>query len=105
MEAHADALSVILRLQNLTRFRAGLREAAAEVRGVGVAAKEASVSSAASAKKMNRLAGVGAMVKKSLLGIGIAAGAAAFEGFKLSTDFDQQMTLVQTQAGASHGAV
>lgn len=91
-----EALDVILRVQNLSSFQARMRAGAASVRGVGRTARtEATATGAA----------VYAAAKKATLGLAGLAAAAAVVGFNQSVEFQKQMTMVHTQAGATKAEV
>lgn len=97
-----EALDVILRIQGLRGFQAGMRQAAASTRQVGHAA---AASSAESTAALNKQLGMMALVRKAAMGIGIALVGAGLEAYKLNTEFDKQLTMVQAEAGASASEV
>lgn len=101
----ADAVDVILRLQNLRAFVAGTREAASSVRGIGHATAEANAEARAGVSAGSRHAGVLGLVRKAAIGGGAALALMGVEGVKMATNFDQAMTLIHTQAGASETEV
>jgi TP901 family phage tail tape measure protein len=86
-----EALDVILRVQNLPGFMARLRTGAMGVKQFGAAAVNANKS--ASTAFMS-------IAKKSTFAIAAAATIATATGYKMSVEFQKQMTLVHTQAGA-----
>lgn len=101
----ADPVDVILRLQGIRSFLAGTREASVGIREMGVAAGQASAESNAAAASGGRLSGAMGLVRKAgrvgalaLVGVGI-------EATKMATNFDQAMTMIHTQAGASTAEV
>lgn len=91
-----EALEVILRVQNLPAFSRGMREGANSVRAVGRAARSESASTSAAVYNAAR---------KATLGITMLGAAAAVAGYNQSVAFDREMTLIQTQAGRTHGEV
>lgn len=97
-----DGVDVILRLANLQSFVAGTSEAAASVRGIGTAAKDANAETALQSKKM---AGAVGLIRKASLGTAVAIIGAAAEGFKMSVNFNSQMEKIHTQAGATQAEV
>jgi TP901 family phage tail tape measure protein len=97
----ADILDVILRIQNLRRFQAGMRTAAREVRGVGVASKQAAAGQAKLAGSTRAMLLAGRAARWGAAGLVLMAA----EGYKLSVNFEAQMTRVQTMAGASAAEV
>lgn len=101
----ADALDVILRVQNLRVFQRGMAEGAASVRSVGTASKETAAANNAAAASMNRTLGVMALARKATLGLAAAVVGVGFESYKMGVDFDQQMTMIQTQSGGSAAMV
>jgi TP901 family phage tail tape measure protein len=97
-----EALDVILRIQGLRGFQAGMRQAASSTASIGRAAV---ASSAQSNAAMNKQLGMMALVRKAAIGIGIASAAAGLEAYKLQTNFDKQLAMVQSEAGASAAEV
>lgn len=91
-----EALDIILRIQNLSRFTAGMRAAAGEVRAVGAAARAESAKTGAA---------VAAMSKKAAVGLAAGATLAAVAGLKASISYSRQMEMIHTQAGASQAEV
>jgi TP901 family phage tail tape measure protein len=92
----ADPIEVILQVRNLRRFIAQMSEASLAVKRVGAAGAGAT---AAASAKGSKLAGVLAIARKGAVAVGIAAATATYEGFKLSSHFQQEMLRVHTQAG------
>lgn len=94
MAVQGDALEVLLRVIGIRTFQAQMYEARRSVAGLGTAAKESDAALGGTSKKL-------ALLKK--VGIGAAAilGVTAAESLKMSIEFEKQMTLVHTQAGAS----
>lgn len=101
MAVQADILDVILRIQNLRSFQAGMRTAAADVKAVGTAAKETNMANASMSKGTGALM----MVSKAAKWGAVSLAAMAVEAYKLGTNFDSQMTRVETMAGASASEV
>lgn len=97
----ADALDVILRVQNLAAFKAGMTEGAASVRSVGAAAKESTAATDAQAASMNKSIGVMGLARKAAMGLTMAVAGLTFEAVKMGVAFDKQVTMIHTQAGAS----
>jgi TP901 family phage tail tape measure protein len=97
-----EALDVVLRIQNLRGFTSGMGEASASVKSVGRAAEESSAASSAAMKKQLGLMG---LVTRAAKGLGLMAAGAAIEGYKLGVNFDKQMKMIQTEAGASAAEV
>jgi TP901 family phage tail tape measure protein len=103
--AAEDPVDIILRLLNLPGFLAGTKEAAAGIREIGAATEETDAANAAAAGSSGRMAGaLGLMARASRVGA-LAFAAAAAEGTKLSINFDKQMEMIHTQAGASQEQV
>lgn len=100
-----DALDVVLRLQNLRAFQAGMAEASSSVRRFGAANQEAAAASREASAASGRFGIVTGLARKAIFGLGGAFAVAAFEGTKMSINFDRQMELVHTQAGASQKEV
>jgi TP901 family phage tail tape measure protein len=101
----ADALDVILRVQNLRGFQRGMAQASASVKGVGAAAKATTAESNAAAAASKRQAAAIGLVTKASKGLAIMAGVAVFESLKMGVGFDKQLAMIQTQAGASSDEV
>jgi TP901 family phage tail tape measure protein len=97
-----EVLDILLKLSNLQGFVAGTREAAGSVRDIGKASTEASAESKASSGKM---AGAAGLVQKAWMTTAAAVGYFAYKSGKMAIDFQQQMELIHTQAGASQGEV
>lgn len=93
-----EAIDVILRIQGLRSFQSGMNQAAVSVRQVGTASAQASAQANAG---LNSQLGLLGLVRKAAIGVGIAFVAAGIEAYKLNTEFDRQMTMVQAEAGAS----
>jgi TP901 family phage tail tape measure protein len=102
MAVSAEALDIILRIQGLRGFQSGMRQAAASTRDVGRAAAESSAQSTAA---LNKQLGLMGMVRKAAMGIGVALLGAGVEAYKLNTQFDKQLAMVQSEAGASAAEV
>lgn len=100
-----DAVDVILRLQNLRAFQAGMAEASGSVRRFGAANQEAAAASREASAASGRFGIVTGLARKAVLGLGGAVAIAGFEGTKMSINFERQMEMIHTQAGASQGEV
>lgn len=87
-----EALDVILRVQNLPGFMARMRAGARSVRGIGSAAVDTN-------KKASTA--IYAAARKATLGLTAMAAITAATGFKQSVEFERQLTMVHTQAGAT----
>lgn len=102
MAVTADALDVILRVQNLRGFQRGMAQASAATRNVGAASREANMASESSSRKG---LGMMALMRKAAGGLVLATAAAGFEAYKMGVSFDKQLAMVQTNAGASAAEV
>lgn len=91
MGVSAEALDVILRIQNLRAFVAGSGEAAASIKGIGSAATASSNAQVAAAEKS---AAAQRMIGKAAKWSALAVAAVAFEAYKLNTSFDQQIAQI-----------
>lgn len=91
-----EALDILLRVQNLRAFQGRMRQAQSSIRGLGRAARSESASTSAA---------VLAAGKKATLGLAAIAAGTAMVGFKMSVEFEKEMTLIQTQAGRSREEV
>lgn len=98
MGVSGEALDIILRIQNLRAFEAGMNEAAASTRRVGAAAKE---SSAATSASMNKSAGLMGMVQKASKATVFGLAAIGFEAYKMTVNFDKQMNQISVVTGES----
>jgi hypothetical protein len=87
-----EALDVILRVQNLPGFMAGMRAGARSVSQIGTAAVSTN-------KKASTA--IYAAARKATLGLTAMAAIATATGYKQSVEFEKQLTLVHTQAGAT----
>lgn len=87
-----EALDVILRVQNLPGFMARMRAGAKSVSSIGKAAVDSN-------KKTT--AAIYATARKATLGLTAMAAIATAAGYKQSVEFEKQLTLVHTQAGAT----
>jgi TP901 family phage tail tape measure protein len=87
-----EALDVILRVQNLPGFMARMRAGARSVRSIGAAAVNANQRASAALL---------ATARKATLSVMALASVTAAAGYKMSVEFEKQLTLVHTQAGAS----
>ncbi len=97
-----EVLDILLKLSGLQAFVAGTREASASVRGIGTAAKETTAQSDIMGKRMTGAAG---LASKAFRNVGLAAGVFAYFSTKMAINFQQQMELVHTQAGATQTEV
>lgn len=93
-----DVLDILLTLSNLRGFVAGTREAATSVRSIGTAAREGSAEASTASRRMSGVAG---LASKAFKGTAVAAAAFAYESTKMAINFDKQMAMVHTQAGAT----
>jgi TP901 family phage tail tape measure protein len=81
-------------------------EAAASVSAVGDASVRSSEKSAAASKRsMGAIGGVAGIARGAVMGVAAAATVAIAEGAKLGINFQTQMEMVHTQAGASQHEV
>lgn len=87
-----EALDVILRVQNLPGFMARMRAGARSVGSIGRAAVDTN-------KKAS--AAIYSAARKATLGLTMMAAIATATGYKQSVEFQKQLTLVHTQAGAT----
>lgn len=87
-----EALDVILRVQNLPSFMAKMRAGAKSVSSIGTAAVDTN-------KKATTA--IYAAARKATLGLTAMAAVAGATGYKMSVEFEKQLTLLHTQAGAS----
>jgi TP901 family phage tail tape measure protein len=97
-----DVLDILLKLSNLQGFVAGTQEAAGGIREIGVAARETSAQTVTAGNKMSGLAG---LASKAYKASAVAAGAFAYESVKKFNNFQAQMAMIHTQAGASAAEV
>lgn len=100
MAVQADALEVILRVIGVNTFKAQLGEARASVAGLAASTKEADAAMASGGKSAKGAATTAVLLRKASLGVAASMGIAALEGYKMRTEFNKQMTLIETQAGA-----
>ena len=100
-----EALEIILRLQGVPTYVAGMQAAsAANKEFTASQARAAEMSDAVAAKQAKAASGI-ALVNKAAKAGGLALAAAAVEGFKWSTEFNKQLEMVHTQAGATQKEV
>lgn len=102
MAVQTDALDVILRVIGARSFQTAMVESRATVAGLGTEVRRTEAEMTGMAAK-GKIAGetMAAVAKVGLVGIGVAAGYA----IKNSIEFQKEMTLLQTQAGATAGDV
>lgn len=105
MPGVGEAVEVVLRLQGERAFIAGTRASAESMRELGAASARAGEESRASSVKMGRSGVLMDAAKKGAVGLGVALAGTAIEAAKMGIEFQKQMELVHTQAGASQGEV
>lgn len=105
MTGNAEALDIILRLQGVPTYTAGMSEASGANDKFAASSQRAAQMSNEAAAASERQRGAAALVSKAMKGLGIGLAAAAVEGVKMAIKFDKQMEMVHTQAGASQAEV
>lgn len=100
-----DALDVVLRVQNLRAFQAGMGQASASVRGVGAAAGTSAKQTDALTRSQRRAAGSLGLVHRAGRNAAIAAGVAAYAGLKMGIKLDQQMNQIKVVTGESTDSI
>jgi TP901 family phage tail tape measure protein len=105
MAVGQEALDIILRLQGVPTYTAGMSEASAANDKFAASSKRASGMSNEAAASSERQAGAAALVSKAMKATGLGFAAAAIEGIKMSMNFNRQMEMLHTQAGATQGEV
>ena len=96
-----DALDVVLRIQNLRAFQAGMGQAAASVKGVGAAAGTATKGTDKLSASQQRAAHTAGLMGKASRNAVLAAGVAAYAGMKMGIRLDEQMNQVKVVTGES----
>lgn len=91
-----EALDILLRVQGMRTFESRMRAARGSVLGLGRAVRNENASTSAALIKA---------ASKVSLALGAAAVVATATGYKLAVEFEREMTLVHTQAGASAAEV
>ncbi len=105
MPVSAEALDIILRLQGVPTYVAGMQEASGATDKFAASSKRAGAMSNSAAASSERQAGAAALVSKAMKGTGLLLAAAMVEGVKMAMKFDKQMEMIHTQAGASQAEV
>jgi TP901 family phage tail tape measure protein len=105
MAVSAEALDIILRLQGVPTYTAGMSEASAANDKFAASSKRAGSMSNSAAASSERQAGAAALVSKAMKGTGLILVAAMVEGVKMAMKFGKQMEMIHTQAGASQQEV
>lgn len=97
----ADILDVILRIQNLRRFQAGMRAAARDVRGVGAASRQAAIGQNKLAASSRAMLVAGKAARWGAAGLVLMAA----ESYKLSVNYEATMTRIATMTGTGRAEV
>jgi len=105
MPVSAEALDIILRLQGVPTYVAGMQEASGANDEFAASSKRASGMSNSAAAASERQAGAAALVSKAMKGTGLILAAAGVEGIRMAIKFEKQMEMIHTQAGASQQEV
>lgn len=103
--ASQEALDIILRLQGVPTYTAGMGEASSANDKFAASSGRAAKMSNESAAASERQRGAAALVSKAMKGTGLILAAAGVEGIKMAMNFDRQMEMLHTQAGATQGEV
>jgi TP901 family phage tail tape measure protein len=105
MGVSAEALDIILRLQGVPTYTAGMSEAAGANDKFTASSRRAAQMSNEAAAASERQRGAAALLSKAAKGIGLTLAAAGVEGVKMAIKFEKQMEMIHTQAGASQAEV
>jgi TP901 family phage tail tape measure protein len=105
MAASQEVLGILVSLEGKTRFIAGVREEQAAIKGYSAEMRTAAAgSNEMAAADAKRAASVG-LVNRAMKGLGLILVGTAVESIKMSTEFNRQLEMIHTQAGASVGEV
>jgi TP901 family phage tail tape measure protein len=102
---NTEALDIILRLQGVPTYVAGMQEASGANDDFAASSRRAAGMSDESAAASERQAGAAALVSKAMKASGLLLAAAGVEGIRMAIKFERQMELIHTQAGASQKEV
>jgi TP901 family phage tail tape measure protein len=105
MAVSAEALDIILRLQGVPTYTAGMHQASGANDEFAASSKRAAGMSNEAAAASERQKGAAALVAKSMKATGLIFAAAGVEGIKMAIKFEKQMEMIHTQAGASQQEV
>ena len=105
MAVSEEALDIILRLQGVPTYTAGMSEASAANDEFAASSRRAGSASNSAAAASERQKGAAALVGKAMKGTGLLLAAAGVEGIRMAIKFERQMEIIHTQAGASQAEV
>lgn len=100
-----EVLGILVRLEGKTAFIAGVREEQDAIKGYSASTREAAASSDALAAADAKRAASVTLVNRAMAGLGLVVVAAGVESIKMSMEFNKQLEMVHTQAGASQAEV
>jgi TP901 family phage tail tape measure protein len=105
MAVSAEALDIILRLQGVPTYTAGMSEASAANDQFAASSKRAGAASNSAAAASEKQQGAAALVGRAMKASGLLLAAAGVEGIRMAIKFERQMEIIHTQAGASQAEV
>lgn len=100
-----EVLGILVRLEGKTAFIAGVREEQAVLEGFTASQRRQAAASNEQAAANARNASTSAMVTKGMKGLGLITVATLVEGVKMSMNFNRELEMIHTQAGASQHEV
>ena len=105
MAVEGEALDIVLSLQGVPTYVAGMREAAAANKEFNASAANIKKTADENTAAMKKQEAGAALVGKAMKASALLMGAALVEGFKLAANFESAMERIHTQAGATQQEV